>query len=110
MSPGCNWLCETGTPMPHSAYVECGSDTPIWAYAYMIRPLQSKPLGEAPPQTYGTPRYCIATPTTPPCVDGGATVASGVDAATPTGALAVSDEAAGADVADVADVAAAVAA
>ena len=28
--------------------------------------------GEAPPQTYGTPRYCIAIPTTPPYREGGA--------------------------------------
>src|SRR5215204_1785692 len=84
MSPGASWSRDTGTPIPQSAYVECGSETPICAYAYMMSPLQSKPLGEAPPHTYGTPRYCIATPTTPPCVDGGATVASGVDADTPT--------------------------
>ena len=32
----------------------------------MTRPEQSKPLGTAPAQTYGAPRYCIAMPTTPP--------------------------------------------
>ena len=41
------------------------------------------PTGSAPPQTYGTPRNCIATPTTPPYCDEGAaaTGASGVDLA-----------------------------
>jgi hypothetical protein len=37
---------------------------PICAYAYMTRPEQSNPPGEAPPQTYGTPRYDIAIETT----------------------------------------------
>ncbi len=31
----------------------------------MTSPEQSKPAGEAPPQTYGVPRYDIATPTAP---------------------------------------------
>src|ERR687885_217812 len=39
----------------------------------MTKPEQSKPDdGDAPPQRYGTPRYCIAIETTPPCVEGGA--------------------------------------
>jgi hypothetical protein len=38
----------------------------------MTKPEQSNPDGEAPPQTYGVPRYCIAIPTTPPWVEGAA--------------------------------------
>jgi hypothetical protein len=38
----------------------------------MMKPEQSKPDGLAPPQTYGTPRYCIAIPTTLPYGEGGA--------------------------------------
>jgi len=50
-----------------------------------VKPEQSKPDGVEPPHTYGTPRYCIAIPTTPPCVDGGATdTPSGVEALAPT--------------------------
>ena len=45
------------------------------AYAYITRPEQSKPPGEAPPQTYGVPRYCIAIPTTPPKCEEGAAAA-----------------------------------
>src|SRR5215210_8692833 len=38
----------------------------------MTNPEQSNPDGEAPPHTYGTPRYLIAMPTTPPpWLDGG---------------------------------------
>src|SRR5437868_4689927 len=71
--------------MPNCTYELCGSETPICAKTYMTRPEQSNPLGLAPPHTYGTPRYCIATPTTPPCVDGGAIVVPvGVEAAIPT--------------------------
>ena len=33
---------------------------PFFEHTYCTRPLQSKPDGEVPPQTYGTPRYCIA--------------------------------------------------
>src|SRR6266511_1371264 len=55
---------------------------PIW------NPEQSNPPGEAPPHTYGVPRYCMAIPTTPPYCDGGAaagaTVSVGV---TPTPTL-----------------------
>src|SRR5919106_6818259 len=41
----------------------------------MTKPEQSNPvLGEEPPHWYGVPRYCIAIPTTPPCVAGGALV------------------------------------
>src|SRR3954468_24732573 len=58
---------------------------PIWAYAYMTRPEQSKPEGLAPPQEYGTPRERIALSTTPPYCDGGATVPSGVEPPTPNG-------------------------
>ena len=38
----------------------------------MVKPEQSKPvLGDEPPHWYGMPRYCMATPTTPPyCEDG----------------------------------------
>ena len=59
---------------------------PIWAYAYMTSPEQSNPPGEAPPQTYGTPRYDIAIETTwLPYDGGGTTVApSGVEALAPT--------------------------
>src|SRR6478672_4859019 len=75
---------DTGVPIPTWEYVLCGSETPICAKTYITRPEQSKPRGEAPPQTYGTPRYCMAIPTTPPCTFGGATVEpSGVDAPTP---------------------------
>src|SRR3954470_10085228 len=79
-SPGCSWSRDTAEPIAYSAYVECGTETPIWANAYETRPEQSKPLGLPPPQTYLTPRYCIAIPATPPCVDGGGaaeTLASG---------------------------------
>src|ERR1051325_11088019 len=69
-------------------YELCGSETPICAKTYMTSPEQSKPLGLAPPHTYGTPRYRIAIPTTPPWIEGGATVdASGAVALTPTGLL-----------------------
>ena len=47
---------------------------PIWAYAYITRPEQSKPLGDEPPQTYGTPMYWSAIPTTPEWLSGGSTV------------------------------------
>src|SRR5207248_11125248 len=36
------------------------------------RPEQSNPDGDAPPQRYGTPRYCSAIETTLECVGGGA--------------------------------------
>src|SRR4051794_16662258 len=89
-SPGWSWSRDTGTPAPYCAYEECGSDTPTCAYAHMTRPEQSKPPGDEPPHTYGTPSCDIATPTTPPCEGGGAAtvgVASSVsvaDAVTPT--------------------------
>ena len=42
-----------------------------------------------PPQTYGTPRYCIAIPTTPPYCEGGATaIPSGETAEAPTTSFA----------------------
>src|SRR5919198_638788 len=50
---------------------------PTCAYTYITRPEQSKPDGDAPPQTYGVPRYCIAIPTTPPCVGGGGGTGAG---------------------------------
>src|SRR5262249_21948786 len=85
-SPGCSWLIETGAPIPNCAYELCGRETPICAKAYITRPEQSNPLGDAPPHTYGTPRYRIAIPTTPPWIDGGATVdPSGAPAPTPIG-------------------------
>src|SRR5581483_6811398 len=71
-SPGWRSLRATGLPIPYWAYELCGSEMPTWAKTYMTRPEQSKPEGEAPPQTYGVPRYRIAIPTTPPCVGGGA--------------------------------------
>src|SRR3954452_19563461 len=85
-SPGCNCSLETGTPTLYCAYVECGSETPTCAYAHITRPEQSKPPGAAPAQTYGVPSWDIATPTTPPCVDGGATTvcSCGATAETPT--------------------------
>src|SRR5947207_12940151 len=84
-SPGCSWLRPTGVPMLNIAYELCGSETPICAKTYITSPEQSNPRGDDPPQTYGTPRYCIAIPTTPPWTFGGATVEpSGVDAETPT--------------------------
>src|SRR5438034_212573 len=43
----------------------------------MTKPEQSNPDGEAPPHLYGTPRYCSAIPTTPPCVWGGGLDAGG---------------------------------
>src|SRR5688500_14028782 len=52
----------------------CGSETPTCEKTYIVKPEQSKPLGEAPPHRYGTPRYCIAIPTTPPYCEGGAPV------------------------------------
>src|SRR5881392_2755325 len=71
--------------MPNCAYELCGRERPICANTYETRPEQSNPRGLEPPQTYGTPRYCIAIPTTPPWTFGGATVEpSGVEAPTPT--------------------------
>ena len=48
--------------MPNCVAALCGSETPTWAYTYMMKPEQSNPDGTAPPHTYGTPRYCIAMP------------------------------------------------
>jgi hypothetical protein len=47
----------------------------------MTRPEQSKPDGEAPPQRYGTPRYCSAIETTLEWLGAGAgaTAAGGGD-------------------------------
>ena len=72
--------------MLYCAYVECGSETPTCAYAHETRPEQSKPPGAPPPHTYGVPSCDIATPTTPPCVEGGATIvcSCGATAETPT--------------------------
>src|SRR5919198_1564499 len=50
---------------------------PTCAYTYITKPEQSKPDGDAPPQTYGTPKYCIAIPTTPPVCEGGGAPAGG---------------------------------
>src|SRR5215211_8811210 len=66
MSPGCIWLRETGAPSPYWRATPCGSETPTCAKPYITKPEQSKPLGDSPPQTYGTPRYCIAIETTSP--------------------------------------------
>src|SRR4051812_36084974 len=58
--------------MPYWAYELCGRLTPACGNAYMTRPEQSKPDGLAPPQRYGTPRYCIAAATArAPTLDGG---------------------------------------
>src|SRR6266545_6194759 len=84
-SPGSSWSSGTGVPTFHIAYEECGRETPSCAYAYMTRPEQSKPDGDAPAQTYGTPTYDSATPTTPSYFDAGSTLApSGVRADAPT--------------------------
>src|SRR5690348_6295240 len=73
-SPGWSWSYGTCVPM-----FAC-------AYAYMTSPEQSNPPGEAPPHTYGTPRYDIAIETTWLLyAELGTTVApSGVDALAPT--------------------------
>src|SRR6476646_453590 len=83
-SPGCRSPMETGTPMPYCEYELCGSELPICEKAYMTRPEQSKPDGSAPPQRYGTPRYCSAIPTTPPECDGAAVGTLGVGAGAAT--------------------------
>src|SRR6476661_7289236 len=41
-----------------------GSETPFFAKTYFVKPEQSKPLGVLPPQTYGTPMYRSAVPST----------------------------------------------
>src|SRR5438552_14864390 len=71
-SPGWSWSRETGLPIPYCAYELCGSETPTCANTYITSPEQSKPDGDAPPQRYGTPRYCSAIETTLECVGGGA--------------------------------------
>ena len=38
--------------------------TPFFAKTYFVNPEQSKPLGVFPPQTYGTPTYRSAVPST----------------------------------------------
>src|SRR3954452_10436826 len=71
-SPGWRSLRGTAEPMPYWAYELCGRPTPAAANAYITRPEQSNPDGLAPPQRYGTPRYCIATATArAPTLDGG---------------------------------------
>src|SRR5437763_13317025 len=59
-SPGCSWSRETAVPNPYWAAAKWGSEMPSCAYTYITSPEQSKPEGDAPPQTYGTPRYPIA--------------------------------------------------
>src|SRR6478609_8657346 len=73
-SPGSRALRGTDVPIEYWAAALCGSDTPSRPYTYMTSPEQSKPDGEAPPHTYGTPRYCsaIATAWPPSVLDGGA--------------------------------------
>src|SRR4051812_12611546 len=56
-SPGCRPARSTRVPIPYCAAAKCGSEIPSCAYTYITSPEQSKPLGVAPPQTYGTPRY-----------------------------------------------------
>src|SRR5207244_6181072 len=72
-SPGSSALLGTGVPYPYWPAALCGSETPSWPHTYIVSPEQSKPLGDAPPQTYGVPRYCItiATACPPSVLDGG---------------------------------------
>src|SRR6478735_7942609 len=72
-SPGSRASRGTGVPIEYWAAALCGSDTPSRPYTYITSPEQSKPDGEAPPHTYGTPRYCsaIATAWPPSVLDGG---------------------------------------
>src|SRR3954453_13317053 len=71
-TPGSSPSRGTGVPIPYCAAALCGSDTPSRQYTYMTSPEQSKPDGDAPPHTYGTPRYCsaIATAWPPSVLDG----------------------------------------
>src|SRR5262245_24718497 len=46
--------------MFHWSPVKCGRLMPTWAYAHRTRPEQSKALGPAAPQTYGSPRLVSA--------------------------------------------------
>ena len=46
----------TGRPRGTAPPVSAGATSPSCANAYITRPEQSKPLGVAPPHTYGTPR------------------------------------------------------
>src|SRR5919108_3855817 len=77
MSPGWSWLRATGIPIPYWAATPWGSETPTCANTYITKPEQSNPLGDAPPHTYGVPRYCIAIATTPPRL--GAETGAGAD-------------------------------
>src|SRR6187549_3539304 len=56
----------SGTPSPTRACSRevRGSDTPFFAKTYFVNPEQSKPFGVLPPQTYGTPTYLSAVPST----------------------------------------------
>ena len=51
--PNLDWLC-----------APCGNDIPTFLYAYIVKPEQSNPLGDAPPYTYGTPKNFLAYETT----------------------------------------------
>ena len=58
---------ETARGSFHCSTVLWASETPSCPYTYWTSPEQSKPVGLAPAHTYGTPRYCTASDTTPPC-------------------------------------------
>src|SRR5919202_3061020 len=63
-SPGARNEGSTGAPSCTCVPVKCVSETPSLPYTYCIRPEQSNPTsGDAPPQTYGVPRYCSASST-----------------------------------------------
>src|SRR4051794_7122615 len=67
---------------------ECGSWTPAIAYAYWVRPEQSKALGPAAPQAYGSPTCAKAVLTGVGAAGGGPTTEEGMAAAVPAGAAA----------------------
>src|SRR6266496_3356667 len=48
-------------PTPYWDELECGSDTPAAAQAYIVRPEQSNASGPAAPQLYGSPCWASAT-------------------------------------------------
>src|SRR4051812_22749037 len=66
MSPGIIAPKSSGTASPTRACSRevRGSETPFFAKTYFVKPEQSKPFGVLPPQTYGTPRYRSAVPST----------------------------------------------
>src|SRR5690606_13207079 len=64
MSPGLASLRETIVPAFFCAPVVRGSEMPSLPYTYCVKPEQSKPLGEEPPERYGTPTYRAAISST----------------------------------------------